>query len=442
MYYNGKTLKEDDPESAIEQFKAIIEKDDPEWSYKATKQTIKVLLMTKKYEEALQYYQKMLAFGSVPRSQAEKSLNNILDRMASADNLEFLQRVYAMTLDALEKSNNERLWIKTGLKLMKLYVEREDVELAEKMSKKLHYKFDSATEMGTYLLELYSLDIQLCTITNNNKKLKQLYHKTLNITTAIPHPRILGVIRECGGKMHMREHQWDSAREDFFESFKNYDEAGSLQRIQVLKYYVLACMLSESKINPFASQETKPYMNNPNIQVMVNFVEAFQNSDVDEFNRLMKTQGHELTGDKFMRLFMNDVIRIIQIQGLVELVKPFSRVSIDHLASQLKISNDEVHSILRTMILDGQIPGARINDIENYIEMNYNQLEPQPASEVLPDRYRSNVAAEKQQKEQQSVVNTTSEESAEMHLLTDRSEVLTKLAVNTHKLHTAVHAAG
>jgi COP9 signalosome complex subunit 2 len=52
--------------------------------------------------------------------------------------------------------------------------------------------------------------------------------------------------------------EWDKAQTDFFEAFKNYDEAGSTQRIQCLKYLVLANMLTESQINPFDSQETKP----------------------------------------------------------------------------------------------------------------------------------------------------------------------------------------
>ncbi len=30
----------------------------------------------------------------------------------------------------------------------------------------------------------------------NSKRLKDLYHKALTIKSAIPHPRILGVIRE------------------------------------------------------------------------------------------------------------------------------------------------------------------------------------------------------------------------------------------------------
>lgn len=53
--------------------------------------------------------------------------------------------------------------------------------------------------------------------------------------------------------------QWNRASEDFFESFRNYDETGSPQRIQVLKYLVLANMLTGSEVNPFDSQETKPY---------------------------------------------------------------------------------------------------------------------------------------------------------------------------------------
>ena len=54
--------------------------------------------------------------------------------------------------------------------------------------------------------------------------------------------------------------QWNRASEDFFESFRNYDEAGSPQRIQVLKYLVLANMLTGSEVNPFDSQETKPFV--------------------------------------------------------------------------------------------------------------------------------------------------------------------------------------
>jgi hypothetical protein len=48
--------------------------------------------------------------------------------------------------------------------------------------------------------------------------LKELYKAALGVKSAIPHPRILGVVRECGGKMHMRDRNWQDAATDFFEA--------------------------------------------------------------------------------------------------------------------------------------------------------------------------------------------------------------------------------
>lgn len=50
------------------------------------------------------------------------------------------------------------------------------------------------------------------------------------------------VILECGGKMHLREGEFEKAHTDFFEAFKNYDESGSPRRTTCLKYLVLANM--------------------------------------------------------------------------------------------------------------------------------------------------------------------------------------------------------
>ncbi len=66
-------------------------------------------------------------------------------------------------------------------------------------------------------LQVYALEIQMYTEQRNNKKLKQLYQKALAVKSAIPHPRILGIIRECGGKMYMRDQNWQEAATDFFE---------------------------------------------------------------------------------------------------------------------------------------------------------------------------------------------------------------------------------
>ena len=42
----------------------------------------------------------------------------------------------------------------------------------------------------------------------------------------------------------MAERQWAEAATDFFEAFKNYDEAGNPRRIQCLKYLYLFKLLT------------------------------------------------------------------------------------------------------------------------------------------------------------------------------------------------------
>ena len=51
----------------------------------------------------------------------------------------------------------------------------------------------------------------------------QVYNQARAIRSAIPHPRIMGIIRESGGKMHMRERAWEAAHTDFFEAFKAFE---------------------------------------------------------------------------------------------------------------------------------------------------------------------------------------------------------------------------
>lgn len=209
--------------------------------------------MMNRYKQLLTYIK-----SAVTRNHSEKSINSILDYISTSKN-ELLQDFYETTLDALKDAKNDRLWFKTNTKLGKLYFDRSDFTKLQKILKQLHASCqtdegEDDLKKGTQLLEIYALEIQMYTVQKNNKKLKALYEQSLHIKSAIPHPLIMGVIRECGGKMHLREGEFEKAHTDFFEAFKNYDESGSPRRTTCLKYLVLANMLMKSGINPFDSQ--------------------------------------------------------------------------------------------------------------------------------------------------------------------------------------------
>ncbi|XP_066909827.1 COP9 signalosome complex subunit 2 [Halyomorpha halys] len=379
QYYNSKALKEEDPQLALASFQKVLELESGEkgeWGFKALKQMIKIHFKLNNFEEMMQKYQLLLTYikSAVTRNHSEKSINSILDYISTSKNMELLQNFYETTLEALKDAKNDRLWFKTNTKLGKLYYDREDFTKLAKILKQLHQscKTDDGEDdlkKGTQLLEIYALEIQMYTTQKNNKKLKALYEQSLHIKSAIPHPLIMGVIRECGGKMHLREGEFEKAHTDFFEAFKNYDESGSPRRTTCLKYLVLANMLMKSGINPFDSQEAKPYKNDPEILAMTNLVSSYQNNDINEFEQILRTHRVNIMDDPFIKEHIEDLLRNIRTQVLIKLIKPYTRIHIPFISKELNIDVNDVESLLVSCILDNTVQG-KIDQVNQVLELD------------------------------------------------------------------------
>jgi COP9 signalosome complex subunit 2 len=191
------------------------------------------------------------------------------------------------------------------------------------------------------------------------------------------------------------------AHTDFFEAFKNYDESGSPRRTTCLKYLggslqqtfknvslihfikVLANMLMKSGINPFDSQEAKPYKNDVEILAMTNLVTAYQNNDINEFEKILKVlflidqnlcwkylflqvNRQTIMEDTFIREHIEDLLRNIRTQVLIKLIKPYTRIQIQFISGELNIETGDVESLLVSCILDSTISG-RIDQVEDIL---------------------------------------------------------------------------
>ncbi|KZP28944.1 PCI-domain-containing protein [Athelia psychrophila] len=386
MYYTAKSKKEDTPEEALKEFKVIVDQEEEkgDWGFKALKQSTKLLFLhLRRPTEALKTYIQLLTYtkSAVTRNYSEKTINGILDYVGGGKGgpveVDVLEKFYQATKDALIEAKNERLSVKTNLKLAKLWLDRKEYDRLSKLIRDLHTATVSAdgddqSQRGTQLLEIYALEIQMYNETRNFKKLKEIYNATNAVRSAIPHPRIMGVIKECGGKMWMGERQWNRASEDFFESFRNYDEAGSPQRIQVLKYLVLANMLMGSEVNPFDSQETKPYKNDPQIKAMTDLVDAYQRREVHSAEKILRENRSTIMDDKFISSYIGDLLRSLRTYYLIDLIKPYTRLELSFLAKQLNVEIHEVEDLLIGLILEGKVDG-RIDQVGMKLELNRKQ---------------------------------------------------------------------
>lgn len=378
QYYNSKALKDSDPRQALDSFQKVLELEKNEkgdWGFKALKQMIKINFRLGNYVEMMSRYKQLLSYikSAVTRNYSEKSINSILDYISTSHRMELLQEFYETTLDALKDAKNDRLWFKTNTKLGKLYFDRGDFRRLSHILKQLHQSCQHSDgtddlKKGTQLLEIYALEIQMYTVTKNNKELKKLYNQSLHIKSAIPHPIIMGVIRECGGKMHLREGEYEKAHTDFFEAFKNYDESGSPRRSTCLKYLVLASMLMKSGINPFDSQEAKPYKNDSEILAMTNLITAYQSNDIVGFERILSENRNSIMDDMFIKEHIEDLLKNIRTQVLTKFVKPYTQVRLELISKELNLDIEEVEALLVSCILDNTIEG-RIDQVNSVLEL-------------------------------------------------------------------------
>lgn len=133
--------------------------------------------------QALEHFKELLTYvkSAVTRNYSEKSLDNILNFLEKTaedeEAYQCMEKFYALTLESFRSTNNERLWIKTNIKLARLWLERKDYrQLTEKL-RELHKacQNEDGTDdpsKGTYSLEVYSLEILMYAETKNNKRLK------------------------------------------------------------------------------------------------------------------------------------------------------------------------------------------------------------------------------------------------------------------------------
>lgn len=126
-------------------------------------------------------------------------------------------------------------------------------------------------------------------------------------------------------------------------------------------------MLSGSDINPFDSQETKPYQNDPRISTMTDLVNAYQREDIHEYEKILQSN-QDLLEDPFIAENIDEVTRNVRTKAVIKLVAPYTRFTLEFISKQLKISLPEVQEIVGFLIVDKRLRG-KINQQTGTVEI-------------------------------------------------------------------------
>lgn len=72
----------------------------------------------------------------------------------------------------------------------------------------------------------------------------------------------------------------------------------------------------KSGINPFDSQEAKPYKNDPEILAMTNLVVSYQNNDINEFESILRNNRNNIMADPFIKEHIEGTAQI-SLSGVI-----------------------------------------------------------------------------------------------------------------------------
>ncbi|ODV93118.1 hypothetical protein PACTADRAFT_30463, partial [Pachysolen tannophilus NRRL Y-2460] len=388
-YFSAKAAKEEDLQLAIKQFSKILKIQDRndinseyrfKYCFKSLKQLLKIYFQLGDFNNFLQKYN--LLFEIIPKLNnyfyAEESINKILDHYDNS-NLNFLNKFIEMTLKGIIENfkniNNDRLWLKANLKKCNLLISQNFNDEALKLLsslQKICESSNSETLKGRYMLELLALQIQLLNGDESKFHLAQkLYRKTLLVSSAVPHPRIIGIIKEFGGEMYMKKNYYNKASNEFYESFKNYDESGNYsKRLHILKKLIISNMLSQSEINPFQSKEFQSFISLDEIKTYIDLYYAFINVDIKKFNNLiLMDQTIGKLSDSSLIDHMDELQTIIRLKTILKVIKYYDCLELSYLGKIFNCNIDEVENLLLRLISSGKLINLRINYIDKTVEI-------------------------------------------------------------------------
>jgi len=378
-YFEADDKKNSSPKDAMEGFQTVImleeNRSDKKYTFQSLLNIILIKCRLQLYEDLSGDVTKILkAMDKVSKNDANDAINSILEALLNLEDQNQADKAIVKILDYLKDKNYEQLWLNASIRLCKIYIDRKEYQQFQNLIESIKESCrlpDGSDDMkkSSVLLEVYSLEINLHMKTMNIPKIREIYEKTKNISSAIADPRTMGIIKDTHGKMLMIEKDWENARLELFEAFKFYQEVGNSRAKSALKYVVVSSILAQSGLNPFDNVEAKVYREDPEIKLMDNLRTAYEQKNGKELIKIMGTQKHKIFDEAFIQQFEEDLMNVICLEMIVALATPYKRMRFDYLERELNLSQKQVETYISRLILDKKLNG-KIDLVEGFFENN------------------------------------------------------------------------
>ena len=220
-------------------------------------------------------------------------------------------------------------------------------------------------------LELIIMKIQIFKHDGNTIDIKSLYLEANKLMSdqVFEDKFLTGIINEEGGKIAMRQKDFNTALEKFKFAFHSYRDTGNEEEaITTLKYaFIVSLLVLDSSII-VTKEEANLYSKNKSLMNLVNLFDAYNALDIKKTIDLWTKTILPTEKDKFIQENKDDILYNIRINYIVKKLKAFKNCKFDVIEKEIGVGNDELLGMIMN-IAKNQLAKVKINFVKKQLEI-------------------------------------------------------------------------
>ena len=281
---------------------------------------------------------------------------------------------YQILMNNLKDNGITREYFYVGVELCKLFSLNKKYKELKEMLPSLMEDVDNYEEkemVKNIKLELIIMNIQIFKHEGNTIDIKSLYLEAnkLMIDQVFEDKFLTGIINEEGGKIAMRQKDFNNALEKFKFAFHSYRDMGHEEEaVTALKYaFIVSLLVLDSSII-VTKEEANLYSKHKTLMNLVNLFDAYNALDIKKTMDIWRKDVLPNEKDKFIQENKDDILYNIRINYVVKKLKAYKNCKFEVIEKEIEVDNNELLGLVMN-IARNQLAKVKINFVKKQLEI-------------------------------------------------------------------------
>ena len=367
----------DDP---IQAYKEVIEleisnSNEHKWSFKCYEKLALIYVKQSNVSEFENSVKSIAQFYSkIEDRDKQDTIREICSDIRMLTDTKLKIELYQILIKHLKENGITREYFYVGVELCKLFSLNKKYDDLKNIVPSLYEDVDNYEEkemVKNIKLELIIMKMQIFKHEGNTIDIKSLYldAQKLMVDQVFEDKFLTGIINEEGGKLLMRQKDFDKALEKFKFAFHSYRDTGSEEEaVTTLKYaFIVSLLVLDSSII-VTKEEANLYKKHESLMKLVSLFDAYNALDIQKTMDIWKKEILTKEKDKFILENKEDILYNMRINYVVRKLKAFKNCKFEVIEREIGVNNDELLGMVMN-IAKNQLANIKINFVKKQLEI-------------------------------------------------------------------------